>query len=78
MVNPMAFMTPQQLEMLKKVQAVSQNIRAQVKTSDNQLQVWLTTDDPEATKLIPQIQEALVSSISSSLYQMFNISGERI
>jgi len=78
MINPMAFMTPQQQEMLKRIQGVSQNIRAQVKTADNQLQVWLTTDDPEAAKLLPQIQELLVSSIASSLYQLFNISGERI
>jgi hypothetical protein len=78
MMNPMAFMSPQQQEMLRKIQAVSQNISAQIKTSDNQLQLWLETDDPEAAKLMPQIQELLVNSIASSLYQMFNISGERV
>lgn len=78
MINPMAFMSPQQLETLKKIQEVSKNISAQIKTSDNQLQVWLKTDDPEAAKLIPQIQEALVNSIASTLYQMFAISGERV
>lgn len=77
-MNPLAFLTPQQQEALKRIQAVSQNISAQIKTSDNQLQVWLKTDDPEAAQLLPQIQEALVNSIAGTLYQMFNISGERV
>lgn len=77
-MNPMAFMTPQQQETLKKIQEVSKNISAQIKTSDNQLQVWLKTDDPEAAKILPQIEEALVNSIAGTLYQMFAISGERI
>lgn len=78
MINPLAFMTPQQQELLKKIQAVSQHIDAQIRTSDGKLEVWLKTDDPEALKIVSQIQEALVNSIASTLYQMFSISGERI
>ncbi len=77
-MNPMAFMTPQQQEMLKKVQAVSKNISAQIKTSDNEIHVLLKTDNPESAQLLPQIQEGLVNSIANTLYQMFNISGKRI
>lgn len=78
MVNPLSFLTPQQQEALERVQAVSQNINAEIKTSGDQLQVWLKTDDPQAAQLIPQIQEALVNSIAGTLYQMFNISGRRV
>lgn len=78
MVNPLAFLSPQQQEMLKKIQAVSQHIKAQIKTSDNELQVSLKTENPEAVQLVPQIQEALVNSIAQTLYQMFNIEGERV
>lgn len=77
-MNPMAFMTPQQQEMLKKVQLVSKNISAQIKTSGNEIHVWLNTDNPEAAQLLPQIQEGLVNSIANTLYQMFNIAGTRI
>jgi len=76
-MNPLAFLTPQQQEVLQRIQAVSKNINAEIKTSDNQLQVWLKTDNPEAAQLVPQIQEALVSSIANTLYQMFNIIGQR-
>ena len=76
-MNPLAFLTPQQQEVLQRIQAVSKNINAEIKTSDNQLQVWLKTDNPEAAQLVPQIQEALVNSIANTLYQMFNISGQR-
>ena len=77
-MNPMAFMTPQQQEMLKKVQAISKDISAQIKTSDNEIHVLLNTDNPDAAQLIPQIQEGLVNSLASTLYQMFNISGKRV
>jgi hypothetical protein len=76
-MNPLAFLTPQQQEVLQRIQAVSKNINAEIKTSDNQLQVWLKTDNPEAAQLVPQIQEALVNSIANTLYQMFNITGQR-
>ena len=77
-MNPLAFLTPQQQETLKKIQAVSQHINAQIKSSDNELQVSLKTENPEAAQLVPQIQEALVNSIAQTLYQMFNITGERV
>lgn len=77
-MNPMAFMTPQQQETLKKVQAISKYISAQIKTQDNEIHVLLKTDNPEAAQILPQIQEGLVNSIANSLYQMFNISGKRV
>jgi len=77
-MNPLAFLTPQQQEVLQRIQAVSKNINAEIRTSDNQLQVWLKTDNPEAAPLVPQIQEALVNSIANTLYQMFNITGQRV
>lgn len=78
MVNPLAFLSPQQQEVLEKIQAISQNINAQIKTSDNEVQISLKTDNPEAAQLVPQIQEALVNSIAQTLYQMFNITGKRV
>jgi len=78
MVNPLSFLNPQQQEVLKRVQLVSQNINTQIRIVDNEVRVSLKTDDPEAAQLLPQIQEALVNSIANTLYQMFNISGERL
>ena len=77
-MNPMAFMTPQQQEMLKKVQAISKDISAEIKTSDNEIHVLLSADKPDAVQLLPQIQEGLVNSIANTLYQMFGISGKRV
>ena len=76
-MNPMAFMSPQQQETLKKVQAVSKNITAEISTSHNEIHVLLKTDNPEAVQLLPQIQEGLVNSIANTLYQMFEITGKR-
>ena len=76
MPNRLAFLSLQQQEMLKRVQAVSQKITARVKTGENGLEVELNTDDPEASQLIPQIQETLVSCIAGTLYQTFAIGGE--
>ena len=76
MTNQLVFLSPEQQEMLKRVKSVSQKITARVKTGENGLELELNTDDPEASQVIPQIREALVSCVAATLYQMFAIGGE--
>jgi len=76
--NPLAFATPQQREELAKMQQFTEKIKYIVHTDDGRVEVSLQTDDPEAAKLIPQIQEGIVSSVTQMLYAMFAMSGERI
>lgn len=78
MINPFSFLNPNQLDTLQRVQQVSRNIKVEITTSDRELGLQFVTEDPEAAQLIPQIQEALVTSIANTLYQMFNISGRRV
>jgi len=76
--NPLAFATPQQREEMAKMQQFTEKIKYIVHTDDGRVEVSLQTDDPEAAKLIPQIQEGIVSSVTQMLYAMFAMSGERI
>lgn len=77
MFNPMAFATPQQQEQLAKMQVLTQNVKYIIHTENNRVEVSLETDDPEAAKLFPQLQEGMVNSITQMLYQLFAMSGER-
>ena len=78
--NPMAFATPQQREQLEKMQGLTQKIKYIIHTEDseNRLEVTLETDDPEAVKLLPQLREAMVNSLTQMLYQFFAMNGERV
>jgi hypothetical protein len=76
--NPTAFATPQQLEQLAKMQQFTEKIKYIVHTDDGRVEFSLKTDDLEAAKLIPQIQEGIVSSVTQMLYTMFAMTGERI
>ena len=75
--NPMAFATPQQREQLVNMQALTKKIGYIIHTEDNIVQVTLKTDDPEAAKLVPQLQEGIVTSVTQMLYQLFSMEGER-
>jgi acylphosphatase len=76
--NPTAFATPQQIEQLARMQKFTEKIKYIVHTDDGRVEVSLQTDDPEAAKLIPQIQEGIVSSVTQMLYMMFAMTGERV
>ena len=75
--NPMAFATPQQREQLVNMQALTKKIGYVIHTEDNLVQVTLKTDDPEAAKLVPHLQEGIVTSVTQMLYQLFSMEGER-
>lgn len=78
MFNPMAFSTPQQRELLAKMQGFTKRIKYVIHTDDGRVEVTLQTDDPEAASLIPQLQEGIVSSVTQMLYQLFSMEGERV
>ena len=75
--NPMAFATPQQREQLVNMQVLTKKIGYVIHTEDNLVEVTLKTADPEAAKLIPQLQEGIVTSVTQMLYQLFDMEGER-
>jgi hypothetical protein len=76
--NPAAFATPQQLEQLARMQKFTEKIKYIVHTDDGRVEFSLQSDDPEAARLIPQIQEGIVSSVTQMLYAIFAMRGERV
>ena len=78
MFNPIAFATPQQREQLMQAQQFTKKIKYVVHTEGNRIDISLVTDDKEASQLLPQIQEGIVSSVTQMLYTMFAMSGERV
>jgi hypothetical protein len=78
--NPVAFLTPQQREQLARMQQISKNVKYIVHTEDseNRVEVSLTTDDPQAAQLLPQIREGVVNCITEFLYNMFAMGGKRV
>ncbi len=76
--NPIAFATPQQREQLVQAQQFTRKIKYVIHTGANRVEVSLTTDDAEAAKLLPQIQEGIVMSVAQMLYTMFAMSGDRV
>jgi uncharacterized FlaG/YvyC family protein len=76
--NPTAFATPQQREQLARMQKFTEKIKYIVHTDDTHVEFSLKSDDHEAAKLIPQIQEGIVSSVTQMLYTMFAMTGERV
>lgn len=79
MIDPMAFASPQQRQKLAEMQEVTRHITYIVHTEDeaNRVEVTLESDDPQAISVIPQIREAVVDSITQTLYTMFAMSGKR-
>jgi hypothetical protein len=75
--NPMAFATPQQREQLVNMQTLTKKIGYVIHTEGDLVEVTLKTDDPEAAKLIPQLQDGIVTSVTQMLYQLFGMEGER-
>lgn len=78
MFNPLALATPQQREQMEKMQRFTEKIKYVVHTDESLVEFSLKTDDAEAAKLIPQIQEGIISSVTQMLYTMFAMSGERV
>ena len=76
--NPMAFATPQQQEQLTNMQELTKKISYVIHTDEKLVTITLKTDDPEAAKLIPELQEGVVTSVTQMLYQVFSMEGERI
>lgn len=76
--NPMAFITPEQREQLAKIQKFTEKVKYTVHTDAGRVEFTLETDDPEAARLIPQIQEGIINTVTQLLYTTFNMSGERI
>lgn len=76
--NPMTFATPQQQEQLAKMQVLTKKISYVIHTEENLVTITLKTDDPEAVKLIPELQEGIVTSVTQMLYQIFSMAGERV
>ncbi len=78
MFNPIAFATPQQREQLMQAQQFTKKIKYVVHTEGNRIDISLVTDDKEASQLLPQIEEGIVTSVTQMLYTMFAMSGERV
>ncbi len=76
--NPIAFTTPQQREALMQAQQFTKKIKYVVHTEGNRIEFSLITDDKEASQLLPQIEEGIVTSVTQMLYTMFAMSGERV
>ena len=76
--NPMTFATPQQQEQLVNMQVLTKKISYIIHTEDNLVGITLKTEDAEAAKLIPQLQEGIVTSVTQMLYQLFSMAGERV
>ena len=65
-------------EQLLQMQEVTSRIRGQIHTEGSEVKVMFETEDAEAEQQIPNILEAVVSSIAQCLYQIFGIGGERV
>ncbi len=76
--NPIAFTTPQQREALMQAQQFTKKIKYIVHTEGNRIEFSLITDDKEASQLLPQIEEGIVTSVTQMLYTMSAMSGERV
>jgi hypothetical protein len=59
------------------MQALTKKIGYIIHTEGDLVKITLKTDDPEAAKLIPQLQEGIVTSVTQMLYQLFGMEGER-
>ncbi len=71
-------MTPAQQAQIAQMQAVTSRIRASIHTEDGKVSIAFTADDPEATQAVPQVVEAIVTSVANSLYQIFGVQGVRL
>lgn len=78
MQNLMGFATPQQREQIANMQAYTKRMRYVIHTEDNRVVVSLETDDPEASQMVPQLTEGIVTSVTQMLYQLFAMEGERV
>lgn len=78
MFNPMIFSTPQQQELLQKMQQFTKRMKYVIHTEGNKVEVSIDTEDAEAAQLIPQLQEGIVTSVTQMLYLMFAMHGERV
>jgi uncharacterized membrane protein YcaP (DUF421 family) len=70
--------TPQQQEELAKMQQYTKNIKYVIHTEGNRVEITLNTEDANATQLLPQLQEGMISSVTQMLYTMFAMQGDRV
>lgn len=74
-INPIAMLSPEQQKFLVEVQKFTKDIMAVVRWEGNTTTVTLSTSNPQAESYLPQIQQALISSIAQTLYVMFGVKG---
>ena len=77
-INSMLGMHGINEEQLIQMQEITSRIRGQIHTEGSEVKVMFETEDEEAEQQIPNIIEAVVSSIAQCLYQIFGIGGERV
>ena len=77
-INSMLGMHGISEEQLLQMQEITSRIRGRIHTEAGEVRVMFETEDAEAEQQIPQIVEAVVSSIAQCLYQIFGIGGERV
>jgi len=75
-MNPMTMMTPEQQRLLTEVQKYTKDIKAIIKREGNNgLTVILSTNNPQAEPYLSQIRGSLISSLATTLWTFFGITG---
>lgn len=75
-MNPMTMFSEEQQKMLAEVQKFTTDIHAVIKKEgEGNFIVVLNTTNPEAQQYLPQIRVAMINSLASTLYTLFNIQG---
>ena len=75
-MNPITLMSPEQQKMLSEVQKYTKDIKAVItREGDNSLTVILETNNPQAQPYLKQVRDSLISSVATTLYTFFNVTG---
>jgi len=74
-LNPMGMLSKEQQAQLVEIQKYTKFITAKIVQEGNTLTITLNTDNLEAVKGIPQIQAAMIDSVASCLFSLFQIQG---
>jgi len=78
MISPemmMAMASPQQREAMAKAREMAKNVRAEIRSRKNGLDLTLLPTDPQSEAVIPQITQTVVASIAQSLDMLYGIKG---
>jgi len=76
MFNWQSFATPEQIQALSQIRLLTQKIQVVITSRSNRVELEFSTDDPEAQKVIPTVQEATIQSIGGTLNTLFGITGK--